>query len=209
MRLPVPIWGLLLAGLLGCASRGQQTRDPFLPPSNRGAAPPPGFPVRNAGPQDSARDVSTSPATDPQTALAGGALAPRPLQTPGVGLGPAESSSPNVFEPPRAAEPKPATGAEPGATGAQTDRSAEPGQDAQAANTAQLQQSIRRRLDLAGARDLRLETDPVSGKPRFSCEVPYPGNPELARVFYAVHDDWTKAMLAVADAVEHWVANQK
>jgi hypothetical protein len=201
----VRFWGLLLAGVLGCASRGQQVRDPFLPPSNRGVAPPPGFPVRNTGPLDSARDVSTSPVTDPQ--IAGGA--PRSLQTPGIGLGPVAGANPGVLEQPAAAEAKPATAQAPAATASQAARPTELTPEAQAANTAQLQQSIRRRLDLAGARDLRLETDPVSGKHKFSCEVPHPGNPELARVFFAVHDDWTKAMLAVADAVENWVANQK
>lgn len=69
-------------------------------------------------------------------------------------------------------------------------------------------QSIRQRLDKAGARIDSLETDPASGQYVFRCMVPYAANPELVRVFAARDKDELKAMLAVTTEVEKWVANR-
>lgn len=70
--------------------------------------------------------------------------------------------------------------------------------------------SIRTRLDKVGAKNLRLETDPATGKFFFRCEVANPSDPGLGRVFETNEPAANEldAMLAVTLSVEEWVAQQ-
>lgn len=67
---------------------------------------------------------------------------------------------------------------------------------------------IRQRLDRAGATNFRLETDERTREAVFQAAVPYPQEPDRMRVFKARDPDEGRAMLAVTEAVEAWVAGQ-
>lgn len=186
----------------GCANRPRLRRDPFdVPAGNRDTA----FDGRvGVAERDTARDVSTSPATDP---FLGGvadrgnnANLPRADSKPQEDLAASDRAFPatNDSVPP----PVPAT------------QSSEPptrfaGQSSAPAATSIRDQyeSIRRRLDAAGAQSIRSEKDPQSGKFLVYCEVPFPKQPELARAFEASDEDELRAMRAVTQAVEKWVTD--
>jgi hypothetical protein len=203
----VAIWLAVVfsGGLLGCAPRSRMTRDPFRP-QPAGRAQPPLGPTSSGPWQDNQRDVSrsrsTSPATDPDFPREANNSATRESTSPSyVGSGSSESQL-NQKQPARAAQDaktsNPATGAQPNGPTATT--------AAPSHVTTGDYQSIRQRLDRAGARIDSLETDPETGMFLFRCVVPYQNNPELARVFAARDKDELKAMLAVTQEVEKWVA---
>lgn len=70
-------------------------------------------------------------------------------------------------------------------------------------------ESIRKRLDQAGAANFRSEKNEATGETTFSCELPYPDNPSMFRVFESTSLDEQKAMLAVTDLVEQWIAEHR
>jgi hypothetical protein len=68
---------------------------------------------------------------------------------------------------------------------------------------------LRGRLDKIGAGNWKFDRDPKTGKTTFRCEVKYPDNPSLFRVFEAESPDEIKAMLAVVEQVEAWVQSKR
>lgn len=210
---------LLLAALGGCAQKGRMARDPFRPQPGSRAQSPQG--PDSPGPwqdqnRDIARDRSTSPVTDPlsgsgRAPYAGSGPAPYRDDRSSADRGSDLRESDAKSQPAKKTQPAgPPDGAAPqdankgvGGTVGGAAAGAKPS-DAIVADY----QSIRQRLDKAGARIDSLETDPASGQYVFRCMVPYAANPELVRVFAARDKDELKAMLAVTTEVEKWVANR-
>lgn len=83
-----------------------------------------------------------------------------------------------------------------------------PSDTSEAASRFEQYESIRKRLDQAGATNFRSEKN-EAGETIFSCELPYPDNPAMFRVFESTSPDEQKAMLAVTELVEKWIAEQK
>ncbi len=78
---------------------------------------------------------------------------------------------------------------------------------AEGSETFELYEKVRRQLDAAGAKNWKFEKDPTSGESIFRVEMPHRNNPNLFRVFEAKSKDELKAMFAVAEQVQRWVAS--
>jgi ElaB/YqjD/DUF883 family membrane-anchored ribosome-binding protein len=78
---------------------------------------------------------------------------------------------------------------------------------AEGSETFELYEKVRRQLDAVGAKNWKFEKDPASGESIFRVEMPHQNNPNLFRVFEAKSKDELKAMYAVAEQVQRWVAS--
>lgn len=73
----------------------------------------------------------------------------------------------------------------------------------------EIYEGVRQRLDRAAAHNFQFHRDPATNETTFSCELAYPDNPALIRVFEAKSPDELKAMLAVTEQVEKWITERK
>lgn len=184
---------LILAVLAGCADRPRLRRDPFAVPPSPNAT--------SSGPRDTVRDVSTSPATD-DPFLRGTASNSNNVGRTNAIASPSGSdvaAQPDRFpKEDKPVEPVPAT------------RESDPALQFTGQARSQPQAdypSIRRRLDAVNAQNWRTERDEKTGKFTFYCEVPLPGQQNMARAFEASDENELRAMLAVTEAIEEWVRN--
>lgn len=220
---------LLIAGLIlasaGCQPKSRIRDDPFLPTagkrgpdanSERGRDPSADArdDFRARPERDLARGVSTSPATDDDYAAA-----PRPRERDN----PRERADRNVNDPlvnaeRQLPEKSQAIGNRVNSREASYARNdvaknrsdgLRGAADERGEQAVQFEQ-IRRRLDKLGAKNICLEpyergTDEMS----FRCEVPVPGANDRVRVFEAHSKDEIKLMVAITEAAEKWVSEQR
>lgn len=199
------IWLPLVVGLVGCGPKAQLRDDPFLPPAAGSRQSVPATPRERdtfqtandaARQRDLALGISTSPATDPF-------LDSQPFQ-PGGGPAVAASGSSDRRYPEDSYpdERSPSPWAEPASR-----QESLPATAATPANEPTNEyQTVRQRLDRIGAKNIRSEKE-ASGEYLFHCELEHPKQPGVLRVFEARHADEEKAMLAVTESAERWVAN--
>ncbi|MBY0586519.1 hypothetical protein K2X85_05040 [bacterium] len=72
--------------------------------------------------------------------------------------------------------------------------------------TFELYERVRKQLEVSGAKNWKFEKDEATGESIFRVELPHRNNPTLFRVFEAKSPDELKAMLAVSEQVQSWVA---
>lgn len=185
---------------VGCAPKSRIATDPFR---RQPAAPAiPGDPRYETGSvfdranesarqRDIALDVQSSPVSDLPAASGGG--------DPFIPT--SRANDPSVPDPfLNAASGTPAISA--------ADPSAPNSTTGLAGSRYEQYELIRKRLDKVGAYNFHFDKDPQSNETLFSCELPYPDNASLFRVFEARSPDELKAMLAVTEQVEKWVAER-
>jgi hypothetical protein len=73
--------------------------------------------------------------------------------------------------------------------------------------TFELYERVRKQLEVSGAKNWKFDKDEATGESIFRVELPHRNNPTLFRVFEAKSPDELKAMLAVAEQVDRWVAS--
>lgn len=198
----------MLATLAGCGPKAQLREDPFLPSSRGSRASVPSAPPQRdvfqeasnaARDRDFSRGVSTSPSTDPF-------VDPNQRDLTAAGDASAATNDHRRY---------PVNDARPQAW----DDSAQESTPKNLPATSQLDpsstslaadyQTVRQRLDKIGARNIRSEKDEATGDYLFHCEIARPDDPHLLRVFEASDPDELKAMLAVTESAERFLATPR
>lgn len=188
--------------LLGCSNAPKLARDPFLP---GGRQPAPVTTSTQA--RDNQREISNSPATDPFFG-ARQQNRPRGRQQSVAADGSANETMTPAFSNDAVAFARDDSSSEPSGPAPQAVNATSKDEQKPAEATDVDFQKIRQRLENAGVnRNWRVELNPTTKEYEFYCEVPIPDKPGIARAFTASDESEFRAMLAVTEAVEKWIAN--
>ena len=215
MRAQRPLLFVITAlALCGCGPRARLRDDPFRPPVPGSASAsaatnvPPALDRGTAQNEASSRGSSedNSPPLNNSLDLLGTPVAHEAVDSPAVAGGASEIPATSLNTPTKRA-PSDTSRENPSTFAAATQ--VQP-LDVDSAN-AEVYRGIRQRLNRVGAQNFRIDTDPTTGDSYFYCEVPDPNDPNVLRAFENIEPtgDAAKAMLAVTEKIEEWLAEQR